>query len=61
EEDLKAITERDKQDFWIIKYPNEAAEKVSDKEKDKLLASDMSSKEVDDEIYKRTRERITEE
>ncbi|ASV69482.1 peptidoglycan D,D-transpeptidase FtsI family protein [Cytobacillus kochii] len=61
EEDLKAITERDKQDFWIIKYPNEAAEKVSDKEKDELQASDMSAKEVDDEIYKRTRERITEE
>ncbi|MFB7301729.1 peptidoglycan D,D-transpeptidase FtsI family protein [Heyndrickxia sporothermodurans] len=51
--DFKAITERDKKDFWILKHPDEAEAKVS-KAEIKKLKNDNSK------IYKLTLDRITE-
>lgn len=51
--DFKAITERDKKDFWILKHPDEAAVKVS-KAEIKKLKNDNSK------IYQLTLDRITE-
>ncbi|WP_272893600.1 peptidoglycan D,D-transpeptidase FtsI family protein [Heyndrickxia oleronia] len=53
EADFKAITERDKKDFWILKHPEEADAKVSKAEKEKF--KNDSSK-----IYQETLDRITE-
>lgn len=60
EEDFKAITKRDRQDFWILKHPNEAKKKVTKADKKRLEKKELEQKEYDQEIYKLTRERITE-
>jgi penicillin-binding protein A len=61
EEDFKSITKRDRQDFWILKHPNEAKKKVTKADKKRLEKKELEQKEYDQEIYKLTRERITEE
>jgi penicillin-binding protein A len=61
EEDFKAITKRDRQDFWIIKHPDEARAKVTKKDVSKLKKKELDKKELDKKIYDLTRERITEE
>lgn len=60
EEDFKSITKRDRQDFWILKHPNEAKKKVTKADKKQLEKKELEQKEYDQEIYKLTRERITE-
>lgn len=54
-EDLKAITERDKKDFWILKHPNEAIAKITTADKAKL----KNDKNYDTKIYHLTLDRIT--
>ncbi|MDQ0268244.1 peptidoglycan D,D-transpeptidase FtsI family protein [Cytobacillus purgationiresistens] len=61
EEDLKAITQRDRQDFWIIENPELALKKIKEEDKDRLTAQELSKAEYDKQIYDMTRERITEE
>lgn len=60
DEDLKIITKRDRQDFWIIKHPTEAKDKITKEDKDRLKKKELDKKEYDKEIYDLTRERITE-
>ncbi|MFP3722419.1 penicillin-binding protein 2 [Niallia circulans] len=54
-EDLKAITERDKKDYWIIKHSNEAEAKITVADKKKL----KDDKNYDAKIYQLTLDRIT--
>jgi penicillin-binding protein A len=54
-EDLKAITERDKKDYWIIKHSNEAEAKITVADKKKL----KHDKNYDAKIYQLTLDRIT--
>ncbi|GIN38510.1 MULTISPECIES: peptidoglycan D,D-transpeptidase FtsI family protein [Heyndrickxia] len=54
EEDFKAITVRDKKDFWILNHPKQADEKVTKAEKEKL-------KNDNTKIYKLTLDRITDD
>lgn len=54
-EDFKAITERDKKDFWILKHPEEAEAKITDADKKKL----KDDKEFNTKIYQLTLDRIT--
>ncbi|WP_374049547.1 peptidoglycan D,D-transpeptidase FtsI family protein [Neobacillus sp. OS1-2] len=61
EDDFKAITKRDRQDFWIIKHPKLAIAKITNKDKERLQKKELEKKEYDKEIYDLTRERITEE
>lgn len=59
EEDFKSITKRDRQDFWIIKHPNEANAKINKADEAKLKKKKLDKKEYEKEIYDLTRERIT--
>ena len=61
EEDFKAITKRDREDFWIIKHPNEAKAKITKEDEKKLKKKDLDTKEYNKEIYDLTRKRITEQ
>jgi cell division protein FtsI/penicillin-binding protein 2 len=62
EKDTKSVTERDKKDFWILKNPEKAKEKVSEKEAKKIQSNeDLSEDEANAEIYKLQLERITKE
>ncbi|WP_235973324.1 peptidoglycan D,D-transpeptidase FtsI family protein [Niallia circulans] len=54
-EDLKAITERDKKDYWMIKHPNEAEAKITVADKKKL----KHDEHYDTKIYQLTLDRIT--
>lgn len=60
-DDFKAITERDRQDFWIIKHPDEAKKKITSKDEAKLKKKELDQDEYNKEIYDLTRERITEQ
>lgn len=60
EEDIKAITERDRQDFWILLNPDEAKEKVSKEDEVAIKKKNLDSDEYDKAIYALTRDRITE-
>ena len=62
EQPTKRITQRDKLDFWIMKNKTVAYEKVTKKEEDKLRENkDLEESEIQAEIDKLVRERITEE
>jgi cell division protein FtsI/penicillin-binding protein 2 len=62
EKDTKSVTERDKKDFWILKNPEKAKEKVSEKEAKKIQSNEeLSEDEANAEIYKLQLERITKE
>ena len=61
EDDFKSITKRDRQDFWIMRHPKLANDKITNKDKDRLRKKELEKKEYDKEIYDLTRERITEE
>lgn len=61
DKDTSKITERDKQDFWIIKHPDEADQLVTDKEKEELAEKYTDEEEYNSKIYELQRERITEE
>lgn len=53
------VQERDKKDFWIRKYPDRAAAKISLNEKKKFKLK-LAGKEYDQKIYGLQLERITE-
>ncbi len=55
EMDTKKITERDKKDFWILKNPEKAENKITKKDKKELEEHENASKE----LYSRQLERIT--
>lgn len=56
------VTLRDKQDYWIMLNREAAYEKVSKKEEDKFLADEsMTTSDMQREIDKMVRDRITEE
>ncbi|WP_456274919.1 penicillin-binding transpeptidase domain-containing protein [Bacillus sp. AK031] len=57
-----AVTERDKQDFWILNNPDKADDKVSKEEEAELRKNEeLSSDEINSKIYRMTLDRITEE
>lgn len=58
-DDLKAITERDRKDFWILKHPDEAKNKITIEEDKALKKKKLDRKEYDQEIYERILDRIT--
>lgn len=53
------VTERDKKDYWIILNPDEAKEKVSEKEM-KELKEALETKEYNQKVYQLQLERISE-
>ncbi|MGE8204519.1 peptidoglycan D,D-transpeptidase FtsI family protein [Heyndrickxia sp. NPDC080065] len=59
EEDLKAITKRDRKDFWILKHPNKAKSKITKQDEENLKKEKLDKKEYDQRIYKLILERIT--
>ena len=62
EQETKRITTRDKRDFWILKNAKAASKKVSIKEQEALEKdSTLSRTELQKEINRLTRERITDE
>jgi len=62
EQETKRITPGDKRDFWILKNSKAATEKVSIKEQERLEKdSELSRTELQKEINRLTRKRITEE
>lgn len=63
EQSTKKVTLRDKQDFWILRNPDAAAEKVPAKEREKIRAQfgDAGEKEFTKAVDDLTRERITDE
>jgi penicillin-binding protein A len=61
EDDFKAITKRDRQDFWIINHQKKAKAKITKADENRLKKKDLEKKEYDKKIYDLTRERITEE
>ncbi|AQX53736.1 peptidoglycan D,D-transpeptidase FtsI family protein [Priestia flexa] len=54
-EDIVKITERDLKDFWIMLNPKEAEKKISDSDRSKVEAGEMT----DEELYNRQLSRIT--
>ncbi|MBP3039603.1 penicillin-binding protein 2 [Bacillaceae bacterium Marseille-Q3522] len=56
--DTSKVQVRDKKDYWIIKNPDRASAKVSEKEKTSLNET-LSRKEFDKKVYALTLERIT--
>lgn len=61
EEDFKAITKRDREDFWMIKHPYEAKAKITKEDEKKLKIKALDAKEYNKRIYDLTRKRITEQ
>lgn len=57
EMETEKVTERDLKDFWMLKHPKKAENKVTDQEIKKMEDGDLSSKD----IYKLQIDRITEE
>ncbi|MBL5766067.1 penicillin-binding protein [Heyndrickxia sporothermodurans] len=60
-EDLKAITERDRKDFWILHHQNEAKSKITKQDEKSLKQKKLAEKDYDKEIYHLMLERITEQ
>ena len=62
EKDTEAITKSDLQDYWLRKYPEEALELVSTKERNKIEKNEeLKTKEKNAEINRLTRSRIPED
>ncbi|MEW9107756.1 MAG: penicillin-binding protein 2 [Cytobacillus gottheilii] len=59
DKDTEKVTERDQKDYWIIKNPERAKEKVSEKESD-ALAEKYEGTELNNEVYQLQLDRITE-
>ena len=57
EVDTDKVRERDKKDFWILKNPKAAKDKITTKEYQQLADGQLT----DDDIYKMQLDRITEE
>ncbi|MDP4086548.1 MAG: penicillin-binding protein 2 [Bacillota bacterium] len=58
-EDFKAITKRDREDFWILKHPKEAQAMITKEDEQKLKKKGLDSKEYNKEFYDLTIKRIT--
>lgn len=58
--DTSKLTERDKKDYWIKLHPDEAKAKVSKEEQTKISAAGGETSEMQAQIDKLTRDRITE-
>jgi penicillin-binding protein A len=56
----KEVTERDKKDFWILKFPDLAQEKITEEDKQKLKELDLSQDEYNKKLYQLQLDRITE-
>ncbi|WP_421385428.1 peptidoglycan D,D-transpeptidase FtsI family protein [Bacillus salacetis] len=60
--DTKAVTDRDKKDYWILLNKDTADAKVTNKEKEEVNSDkDLSDKERNTRIYQLTLDRITEQ
>lgn len=58
-EDFKAITERDRKDFWILNNPEYAKNKITKQDEEELKKKKLDKKDYDKELYNLTLERIT--
>jgi penicillin-binding protein A len=58
--DSKSVSDRDKREFWLLRFPDEALKKVSEKER-KTLKKGLTNQEWNKKVYQLTMERITEE
>ncbi|MGN7479291.1 peptidoglycan D,D-transpeptidase FtsI family protein [Solibacillus silvestris] len=63
EQPTEKVTHRDKLDFWILRNPNDAKEKVTQEEMTKYRNEneELETKEINQEYDRRIRERITDE
>jgi penicillin-binding protein A len=61
DKDTSRVTLRDKQDFWISLYPDEANEKVTDEERDAINAQDLTAREKQQRLDALLREKISDE
>ncbi|WHY60710.1 penicillin-binding protein 2 [Cytobacillus firmus] len=62
DKDTKKVQERDKKDYWIMKNPEKAEEKVTKIDKEELEKKyEGKEKELDKALYQLTLDRITEE
>ncbi|KON87040.1 penicillin-binding protein [Sporosarcina globispora] len=62
DKDIEKVQERDKKDYWIMKNPEEAEKKISEKDKAKLEKKyEGEQKELDKAIYQLTLDRVTED
>ncbi|AMO86068.1 Penicillin-binding protein H [Solibacillus isronensis B3W22] len=63
EQPTEKVTQRDKLDFWILRNPEKAKEKVTQKEMTKfqLENEELETKEINKEYDRRIRDRITDE
>ena len=60
--DIKGITKSDLQDYWLMKYPDEANDLITDKERDEINNNEeLETPEKNRAINKLTRSKITEE
>jgi cell division protein FtsI/penicillin-binding protein 2 len=60
EKDASEVTDRDKKDYWILKNPEKALEKVPKKERNKYLNDEeLTQDEANSEIYQLQIKRIT--
>ncbi|GEK33933.1 peptidoglycan D,D-transpeptidase FtsI family protein [Kurthia sibirica] len=57
--DTSRIAERDKLDYWMIKYPKQAKAKITDEEELKILGNGLKAGEQQNEIDGIVRSRIT--
>jgi len=59
-DDLKAITKRDRQDFWILTHPDEAKALITDQDLAAFKKEQLDQKEVNAKSYQLQLKRITE-
>lgn len=60
--DIKGITKSDLQDYWLMKYPDEANDLITDEERDEINNNEeLETPEKNRAINKLTRSKITEE
>ena len=60
--DIKGITKSDLQDYWLMKYPDEANDLITDEERDEINNNEeLETPEKNRAINQLTRSKITEE
>lgn len=55
------ITERDKQDYWILTHPKEAEKKITQKDRNAIINKHLTSDEESKQLYQMQLDRITKE
>ncbi|MGV3464835.1 MAG: peptidoglycan D,D-transpeptidase FtsI family protein [Heyndrickxia sp.] len=58
-DDLKAITKRDRQDFWILTHPDEAKALITDQDLAAFKKEELDQKEINARSYQLQLKRIT--